>query len=106
MSYTAENYIEFIEWNRRDKLSQHGLESIAKEFRSMQERLKNLESSSRIMSRSLLPIEERIVIFSFKDDDKERIEIPEIHRDWKGKIDVEKLLTKYHKALIAAENDS
>ena len=42
MSYTAENYIEFIEINRFDKVSPVGLEMIAKEFRSMQEQIHSL----------------------------------------------------------------
>lgn len=39
MEYTAEKYIEFIESGRKDKLSQHGLNTIAAEYRQMQSKL-------------------------------------------------------------------
>lgn len=42
MSYTAENFIEFIEWGRTDKISQNGLKLIAEKFREQQQQLKNL----------------------------------------------------------------
>lgn len=42
MSYTAENFIEFIEWNRNDKISPNGLKLIAEKFREQQQQLKKL----------------------------------------------------------------
>ena len=39
MEYTAENYIEFIESGRTDKISSYGLQRIAEEFRRLQKQV-------------------------------------------------------------------
>jgi len=41
MEYIAEDYIKFIEMERYDKISQHGLKLIATEFRKLQESSKS-----------------------------------------------------------------
>ena len=41
--YNAENYVWFIENGRMDKMSNHGMELIAKRFRELEEEVKALK---------------------------------------------------------------
>lgn len=45
--YKAENYIEFIESGRFDKISHYGMELIAEEFRKQQEQIKEFEKENK-----------------------------------------------------------
>ena len=45
--YTAEDYVSFIETDRRDKMNQEGLELVAKRFRELEANSENEKSLER-----------------------------------------------------------
>lgn len=60
MSYTAIHYIQFIETDRKDKLSTHGLKLIAEEYRKMEMEIalfKDYMNMKRPLAKSFTPKE-------------------------------------------------